>query len=68
MPNIERLFQQGLDVVAQRLGLRPKRYPTKDKAIDAAIEEFLDDSPPGQVLELPPEETSEDHPNSVENS
>lgn len=68
MPNIERLFQQGLDAVAQRLGLRPKRFLTEDEAIDITIEKFLDGGPPGQVLELPPEETGKDTPDSAEDS
>ena len=66
MPNIERLFRQGLDVIAQQLGLRPKHSPTKDDAIDEAIERFLNGKTPGQILELPPEDTGKDPLDPVE--
>ena len=68
MPNIERFFRQGLEAIAQQIGLRPKRFPSEDEAVEATIKDFFNGDPPVGVLNLPPGETSEDPPPSVENT
>ena len=68
MPNVERILRQGLDAIAQQIGLRPKRFPSEDEAVEATIKGFFNGDSPVGVLNLPSGETSEDPPPSVENT
>ena len=60
---MKEIVRQNFDVIAQKLGLQPKRFPTKEEALNACIGEFLNaDNFSGGILELPQKEEKGQEP------
>jgi len=60
---MKEIVRENLDVIAQKLGLQPKRFHSKEEAIDANIKDFLQaDVLDGGILDLPQEEKKDQLP------